>query len=299
MNIWRIHIRPSGGRENHKRAFKFCLESNVIGMGWRVNLDNNEVITNYKEYWSDGEAIYGTPSWRSNVGRFINDVSIGDLIWTRNSQGVYYLGRIEGNWEYRESDASIHADILNIRKTNLFEVGLESKVPGKVISAFRAGRTLQKIHGNTTAIYSKYLFNELKKQQIYSLDKKGLDIFKLLSADDVENVVYVYLQTKGYVAYPSGRKADTMSYEFILKDRKTYNEAVVQVKTGHTSVDLSMLPDNSEIKIYAFATSGSYLNRESRNNVTLLGLDEIKKFMKDNRLLLPASIQNWMEIAGM
>lgn len=35
MNIFRMHIKPDG-KASRKRTFEYCLENNLLGVGWKV-----------------------------------------------------------------------------------------------------------------------------------------------------------------------------------------------------------------------------------------------------------------------
>lgn len=47
------------------------------------------------------------------------------------------------------------------------------------------------------------------------------------------------LQVQGWVVIPNSRKADTMGFEYVLINRASHAQAVVQVKTGETPLDRS------------------------------------------------------------
>ena len=57
MAVYRIHIRPKGGLADPKVSFKYCLEKEVLGLGWPVDTDENHItwadfITLAKEKYS-------------------------------------------------------------------------------------------------------------------------------------------------------------------------------------------------------------------------------------------------------
>ena len=46
----------------------------------------------------------------------------------------------------------------------------------------------------------------------------------LLDDEETEDVVFMYLQTKDYYVVPNSRKKDTMTFEYLLIDKKISKE---------------------------------------------------------------------------
>ena len=146
--IWQLHLRPMGGlwgADNRERQAKLavdlCRNLSVLGMGWPVKADPDENIS-----WSDYVDRSKDTEWKKvndNVRRWKEDVKIGDLVWTRTTNGEYLLARVTGEWRYEPDTEFTDADMVNIREVEIVSVGNESQV-GKV--AF--GRlTLSRING--------------------------------------------------------------------------------------------------------------------------------------------------------
>ena len=64
---------------------------------------------------------------------------------------------------------------------------------------------------------TKALYNELTGQKIYETNTyKKEDLFDLLQAEDVEEVISLYLQiVENNLVYTSTNKLDTQKYEFV------------------------------------------------------------------------------------
>jgi hypothetical protein len=75
------------------------------------------------------------------------------------------------------------------------------------------------------------------------------------------------LQTRGWVVHPAQRQSDTLAYEFGLRNRQDFREAVVQVKTGWSAVDLSSLPSSVDVA-FAFQPNGQYAGQNSKAVIT-------------------------------
>src|SRR6476661_2411467 len=80
----------------------------------------------------------------------------GDLCWTRRN-GVYYLGRIDGAWQYLHGGEAEKFDIHSVRPCNWLRVGLLDAVPGAVERSFGPARTVQAGGDETAEAYSRYL----------------------------------------------------------------------------------------------------------------------------------------------
>ncbi|MGX9789613.1 GAF domain-containing protein [Mycobacterium sp. MMS18-G62] len=82
------------------------------------------------------------------VGRFA-DVDDGSFVWTRDADGLYWLGRVEGPYYYDDAAAASAVDLVHVRPCRwLPRPVLESEVPAAVIATFgRGGCNFQQIHG--------------------------------------------------------------------------------------------------------------------------------------------------------
>jgi len=306
--LWRIHIRPTGpeGNVNVDESVKLCLNQKIIGIGWRVD----KKPSSKKEYMQLGEKKYRDRGWKTNANAILNRMEIGDLVWFRDTKGIYYLGRITGEWEYRDNEENRQADIVNIRPVESYKVG--TRIAGKIINSFISRLTIQQIHNDTAHLFSKVRFNELSKNKYYEVNKrKDMDIFSLLSAEDLEDVVGLYLQLeRDYVLIPSsrGRRDDTIKYEYELlnkkyvknvlnkknekkNENKEIEKAFVQVKSGDI-ID----PDEykeSEGTYFLFSPAGYKYTIESKTLETL-PKSTIEQFLKKYKKILPLNIRTWM-----
>lgn len=293
MTVFRIHIRPRGGLADHPLSFDYCLKEKILGVGWQIETQNNSVT--WKEYETEALKIYGS-SKLSRVRYLKNNVKKDDLIWTRDTKGHYYLAKVNTEWEYYANNEAKNADIVNVVRCDIFEVPSVDDVPGKVVACFRPSRTVQSIRNKTTSDYSKYLWNKLSQSNDYPLPKgKFKDVFSFLDSEETEDVIFIYLQEQGWIVIPNSRKADTMRFEFYLINRETKEKSIVQVKTGRTSLTPEHWAAWKE-KVFLFQSNGIY-NGNFGGAVICIKPDDIKKFMYDNRDLMPSNIVHWMDVA--
>lgn len=289
MQLWRIHIRP-GSNGSPARSYGFCLRKEVIGVGWPVDNDDPMPLERYLELCGEK---YPDGTGKSAV-RLLASMAIGDLVWIRNTQGVYHLGKVRGPWKYEASSEARAVDILNTRHVDIAEVGVESHVPGRVIASFKSARTVQRINNDITLAASVLIWNKLTDDHL-SVSLPSSDIFSLISTKDCEDLISVYLQTHGWVVYPAQRRSDTSAYEFVLRHRRDFREAIIQVKTGSSVVDLGALPSSVDVA-FAFQPNGQYIGRNPK--AVLITRDEILDFISANPRLVPDAVSEWTTLIG-
>ena len=293
MNVHRIHIKPTGGNNNMTMTFQYCLDYQILGVGYRI--PDHDEIQNWDDYHNIAVDIYD----ELNACEYIHDrVNEGDLVWTRNPQGKYFLARVTSGWEYWMSQEAIkeNIDIANIFHCEIQEVELDS-VPGKIKACFIPGRMIQPIADKKARAYSKYLWHKLSNDPFYEVSLSEYDdIFMLLDDEETEDVVFMYLQTKGYYVVPNSRKKNTMTFEYLLIDKQNFERAWVQVKTGGETLNINDYADH-EHKVILFQSDKHYEGPDAEN-VTCITRDELLNFMQQNEVLLPKSIQNKLDMLG-
>jgi hypothetical protein len=293
MTVFRLHVRPGGGLASSAISFAYCLEEQVLGLGWPTYTD--VVISTWEEYETEASKEHDD---LSRVRYLKNYVKKDDLIWTRCPEGHYHLAKVASEWEYVTSERAKNADIVNVVRCEILKVPAIDAVPGKVVACFRPTRAIQEIADEQMQQYSRHLWNTLSGTCCYLPDEEvGGSVFPFLGADETEDVIFIYLQTKGWLVVPNSRKADTMSFEFFLIHRETRERAVVQIKTGNTSLNTDEWKDRAE-RVFLFQSNGLYFG-ESHPSVECIPPAKIEAFMVGNCDLLPSSTLHWMNHAGL
>jgi len=291
MTIFRIHIRPRGGAANSEISVAYCLSENVLGVGWQTKSQKNG--STWEEYLREASEIYGAKQL-SRVRYLKQNIKKDDLIWTRDTHGSYYLAKVESEWEYYTNEAAQKADIVNVVRCDIRKVSSVDAVPGKVIACFRPTRSIQRIGDPTAADYSSSLWNKMTKTEYYPVSEGGQsNIFSCLNSEETEDVIFIYLQTKGWLVIPNSRKGDTMSYEFYVIHSETRAKGITQVKTGNTPLDRKDYANKAE-RVFLFQSNGIYRGEEV-TGVTCLSPTEIEAFMHENREIMPSSITFWLD----
>lgn len=287
--LWRINLKP-GSKPGHD-APEFCLERGIVGIGWRVAPDPtcaDDYMTRARVAYKQGRG------WTVAANALLHRMKIGDLVWTRDRRANYFLGRIASDWKH-ESGADFQAvDIANVRECRWMSVGTVDGVPGAVVNAFRASSTVQRVADPTALRFSQMLFSKLSGEPYERDLGSPSDLFQLLSADDLEDVAALFVQaTQRCVMLPSTCKRDTMNVECILTRLEDGARVGLQVKSGQTSISRDDFND-FQGTVYLVAASGKYLGSE-RDNVVCVEPDELRRFVVENRKLLPQRIQRWIE----
>lgn len=288
MQIWRLNINPDSDEGTDPR--RFCLEKGILGFGWSIESSSSEV--DWEEYQAKAAEKYGDRSWKAAINGLHDRMEKGDLCWTRDHDGSYYLGRVEGPWRYEGGIEYREADIVNVRDCNWVKVGSPDAVPGKVINSFFQG-TLQRVTGDAIREYSDMLYRRLSEMGESDVNIGAEDLFSLLHPEDCEDLVALYLQEQGYRLIPSTCKKSTVNYEYVLKHRDTGEKAVVQVKRGNVPLDAEEY-QALDGTVYLFTSGGD--QRGEASNVTFIDPSTIRGFLQENRQILPERVLQWAEV---
>jgi len=290
-SIWRINIKTAAKEGIDPR--RFCLDKNILGIGWQVNQTGN---VEWEDYINEARTKYKTRgrSFSVAINAIKNRMEIGDLCWTRDHDGTYYLGKITSDWRYENTPENSDADVVNIRNCEWHKVGTVDVVPGKVVNSYISGSTVQKVNGNNILRYSQFLANTKMEGKGYELEKSTDNFLSLLSSDDCEDLVALYMQKiHGYMAIPSSCKSDTAAYEFVMKHSDTGKKAVAQVKHGNINLNRNNYK-NLDMEVFLLTTRGIYTGTES-HSIRCLDPKVILEFAKDNDKLMSDRVQNWIK----
>jgi hypothetical protein len=96
------------------------------------------------------------------IERF-RDVDRGSFVWTRDGDGLYWLGRITGPYFHDTDPSAAAVDLVHVRECHwLPEPLLEPAVPAAVVATFnRGGRNFQQTHDPAVGAESQLLWDEL------------------------------------------------------------------------------------------------------------------------------------------
>ncbi|MFS0862106.1 hypothetical protein [Fredinandcohnia sp. 179-A 10B2 NHS] len=290
--VWRINIKTASQPDIDPR--EFAIQNGYIGVGWAVDGE----CYDWETYMNLANGTYGKKGykgWWPAINAVKNKMKVNDLCWTRDNKGVYYLGRIKSDWLYQNSKPFKEADLVNTRECQWIKIGTVDSIPGKIVNSFIPSRTVQRISDATILEFSKYLFNKNAEEFHYPLESAERDIYSLLSSDDCEDIVGIYLQYKfNYMFIPSTCKSDTMFYEYVLLHKETQKPATVQVKNGNVPLYIEKYRNENRDEVFLFTSKGPYIGEE-QEYIHCLDPVEIREFIVSHRNLLPKKVQVWID----
>jgi hypothetical protein len=291
--IWRLQAKSP--RTNEPDASTFCIENDVVGFGFPV--DPAEDLLAWEIYYRRGVEIYqnkGIAEWQPAVEALRKRMAVGDLCWARHGSGKYYIGRVMGTWEYRDSPVNREAGVVNTRFCDWQEAGDAFNVPNAVLNSFRNGTPLERIEGDGLEAFSSFRFNGLAQRSVYEFSQRTCDLFSVLGLEECEDLLGIYLQMQGYLLLPGTCKTDGKRFAFLLKHSTSGQHAAVQVRQGYEPVDPAAY-ENFDGQVYLFQTNGLY-SGEPPANVKCLMPEEIQEFCLKSQEALPANLQRWIKV---
>lgn len=302
MNIWRVHLKPAlrDGR-SYREILEFCYRNNIIGVGWSnlktTTMDNNELKNEIEKYYPGGG--------KDEAFRAINTIrkmKPGDLVWTRigGDASEYYLCQV-GNilWKDREvTEEHQEHDIGNFVSAKWIYIGTEDKVPGKVINSLAISRTAQSV--SRVGLISKYIWNmntQESKDRYDDVELSKEKFWEMISSEDLESLVLLYLQSKGYYVYSTTLKRSSPKFEAIMISSDGSHKCFPQVKKEVPLLPLaySTVLKNNKDKVYLFTTSENY-GYENHPQVICLKKIELEHFINGNMHILPQTTLYWINM---
>jgi hypothetical protein len=270
-----------------------CIQQGVVGIGWHVS----QIPLNADEYMALGEIEYGDVGWRRAANAIVRRMNRGDLVWVRDFFGIYYIGKVTGEWEYRDDPENQRADIINVWPCTLYEVG--TNVAGSIVNCFRPAATVQQVHDETAVLFSTFVYNERANDHLPLDLPDHIDIFSLLSDVDLEDVVGLYIQqARCLIFIPSSRSRqnNTIFYEYQLVDPANGTPVFVQVKGGDTRLDPRRYYKFPH-EIYLFSPAG-YVVESEREHVVCINRGVIENFLELALAhhFLPPNIAAWLKL---
>ncbi|WP_350352803.1 GAF domain-containing protein [Microbacterium sp. A8/3-1] len=142
MPVYRAPMRSRDDAVPRGVGPERALELGICGIGGRLEPAPDSLA----EALVTADAQSGIRlAWR--IERFAK-APIGAFVWTRDVDGLTYLGRIAGPWEYDPGEDATAADLVHIRRCEwLAEPIDQAEVPAGVRATFaRNGRNWQRIH---------------------------------------------------------------------------------------------------------------------------------------------------------
>ena len=298
MSVYRIHLKPGKDASvSYAELLEFCKRKQIIGVGWA------DVVGRNSEYYALREECLN--AYKNDKGVFkciraISGIVPGDYIWTREGDiGTnYYLCKATDlMWKDRIVTKEHRTyDVTNYVGCKWVKIGTEDKVPGRVVNSFRARLSAQHVYNVDEAseiIWNRYC-NPEDKSNMPNLTE---DMFwSLIGPEELECLVLLYLQTRGFYVYSSTIKKDTKTYEGVLVSHDGKTMCYPQVKQNEHLNPLDYVRGAND-KVVLFSSSESY--GEQHPWVECLRRQELLDFIKKYYEILPDSIKYWVDFVKM
>ena len=301
MAVFRVQLKPESAQGvSYEDVLSFCKDRQIIGVGWYLVECHSE---DYDEFKKEVYEKYagGERSAMKGIGA-IREMRTGDLVWTRigGNASEYYLCRVGDTlWKDRNvTDEHRRHDIGNFVSAKWLHIGKEDKVPGKVVNSFCASATAQHVYD--VELISQLIWNSYSEES----DPKYLipalhhdEFWNMIGSEELECLIFLYLQSLGYYIYSSTLKLSTATFEAILTHKDGMHLAFPQVKRNvPLCVEdyIGALENNTDI-VYLFTTSEDY-GQVRHPQIKCITKQELWDFVLAHRNILPASICYWVEL---
>ena len=299
LTTWRCKINsgllPS---ERWDEARAYCRREGLIGVGWGTELGELSSEPTLDEVCTAIVRRYGSKDGKGGVDtvkRFAEQMQDGDLVWTRDSGGAYWLGRIEGPWRFDRDEVATRWDVNNARPCRWLDwAARDFDVPGAVVRSF-IGRasTLTRVHAEPAKKASELLWEHQGDPPPGGFTAAEV-LAELVDPIDLEDIVLIYLQSRGWLLMPSTRQKSTPTYEAALRSLDDGRLAVVSVKSGGAEVPVPELAaEAGEAKAFAFGNNMSA--PPEQHGVERIAPEQIEEFMAERPELLPPRISRWLD----
>ena len=288
MGFYRVKLFTN--REDHIDDKEYCLDSAhpLIGIGW-----GDESCTDIKQY------LKVVPELESNYKNFcypykcLSEMKIDDTyVWTKIDGLTYALGKIKSELFIDKSRPRMGA----VRRCEWKKIDFDF-VPGKITNYFvGGGRTLVKMDiSKSLEEYCKRLYCNAEGSL------KDINLNDLIHYDDLEDLLGLYLQSKGYYIYPSTNKQSSKLIEYELINKATGKRACVQCKTGNDVVGDEIFEQFKDYEIFISTTLDIDYNDKKVDDgvaVTTVYTSTLWDWARSNQKLLPKRIQNYINVIG-
>ena len=285
-------LQADGAAEDWAISLEVCRDRGFLGVGWGVGSEPLD-WPSYEQRAIERDGIV------HGAVREIYDLPDGALIWTRDPvHGVYYLAKVVGSWRHGHGQDAESCGMHNVRPVEMVACESPSQVPATIAGCFVGGWVIQRIYDDHAARRSAVLFDELTG----ALDEPRPTLDEVLTSflcdREVQDLACLYLQRRyGFLVRPTARRPGIAEWEAVLRDGYG-REAIVRARRGGSVVprDAAVLPTDAVDQVFVFSPTGTY-GPDPAPNVTELDYYDIIDFMRNDRSILPRSLDHWVSRA--
>lgn len=299
VSVWRLRMKSDAGNVDHAAARDFAIENGIVGAGWHLDAPGGgsllpDMSNDVEEYLRHATSVFGSRSSLlgavESIGR---RMKIGDFGWMyATHKGEYWCCRIDGEFQYRAGGDFDLYDLHIVRPCTWALAGTADAVPGVIRRAFAGpfGVVGTITTGANRAIEAVEIALGTK-----AVTTRG-DLFDTASPEDLEDLVSLYLQSLGWMIFPTTSKASMASYEFVLVNQSNGERAGVQVKSGNVwRLDQAVAGDFDKFFIFLANPSAHLTGSDPR--IQILNRKDLLDFAQANWKLLPKRLQlRWPKV---
>jgi hypothetical protein len=292
--VARLHLRSTVQGVDHVAIEDWCIGDGGdgwAGVGWGLWKDESYTSITWEQYVEmrdeHGDGV-------DESVRRLHDLPTGTLVWSRRRDSSYWLGEITGPWCYRDGDEAHALDMFNLRPCRWWHVGTQDLVPGKVVNNFSARKTLNPVADRGAVRYTRRLHAQYAGHAFDLTPTTPTEVItSLLGPTDLEDLVAAYLQDQHELVLVN-RGSSTVGYEYVLRDRATGRRAVATVKSGGTPVNLSALPTDPAVDVWAYTVIDRNWTGQNRDDIRWITTEELAAFVSGRAQVLPEQVIRWL-----
>lgn len=292
-HVTRINLKTDC--DDRSKLIDFCLngDKQFLAIGWSYIYEKGKKIKNFEDFYY---AVKEDVSRINHAFNVFRDAVEGDLFWTRDLEGNYWIYRAIEKAQMKYDDSM---DIGVVLPIIAYKSGLQ--IPGQIKASFNRprGGIAEGLYDEIIIEYSKHIYNVLSGTEKYVCTQLEGSILDNLPDFDLEELVIVYLQIeKNYYVLSNSiaNKSTTIKIEceLISRDINKKRKAVVQVKGGKTkridALDYKPYADDGyEVYLYAPVIE----NMDLVPNCIKISREDLMSFYKEYKCILPDSITRW------
>lgn len=290
--VTRINLKTA--TDQREKLIDLCLhgKNQFLAIGWScVNIESGQ----YTDFYNAVKVYVHSQHKKINPAlNVFSSADVNDLFWTRDMNGIYWICRVKDTAKVYLNKT---LDIGAILPVEAYAFGLE--VPGQIKASFNRpnGGITEKLKAINIIEYSKFVFNKLSGEDYYDVNLNIADnVIANLPDFELEELVISYLQiVKGYYLLSNSiaNKSTTVKIEcqLISRDVNNVKKAVVQVKGPKAGVlDALTFKEYEDKGYYIYLYAPNIDKLEEMKNVVRITPEEIQKFYREYKAILPESI---------
>lgn len=289
-NLWR-NRHDRSNTDQSLNTVKFAIDEGIVGVDWDVEVESGESL-NWAEYEkrADEAGYSDEQTWVRALNAIHEHMNEGDLCYSRDQSGKFYLGRVVGPWRYETDSEYQRHELVNVRNCDWYRIrDPEETIPTELLESFERGSVLQRIKDDRLVAFSQRLFEIMDGQEHYDIDL-SYTMDNWLSDDDLKDLLSLYLQTdENQVLIPSTADQRPFLPDGITVDKVSANRTLYQVQHQHENLPPRAYDEDKRRII--FLQRGDEVLDNLPDHVTVLQLADLTTVFEDHWDLLPRRIR--------